>query len=103
MFRVLAKSCLPVTACLLSVFPATAATSSERLQIASDGRPAASIVVPSGVPIPYAATELKKYLRALSGADLEIITDTQVASRPAGESLILLGDPKTNSAVRKGV
>jgi Glycosyl hydrolase family 67 N-terminus len=103
MFRALFKSCLPVTACLLSVFPATAAASAESLQVASNGRPVASIVVPSGVPVPYAATELKKYLRALSGADLEIITDTQIANRPAGEAVILLGGPDTNKAVHEAV
>ena len=75
----------------------------ESLQVASNGRPAASIVVPSGVPVPYAATELKKYLRALSGADFEIITDTQIASRPAGEAVILLGGPDTNKAVHEAV
>ena len=42
-------------------------------------------------------------MQELSGADLEIVTDSQVSSRRAGEALILLGDPKTNKAIREAV
>jgi hypothetical protein len=109
MSHVLSKLWLPVAACLLLTLPALAAAqensarSTEGVQVAVNGRPAASIVVASGAPVPYAATELKKYLRALSGADLEIVTDTQMGGRPAGEAAILLGAPETNKAVHAAV
>jgi hypothetical protein len=103
------KLWLTITACWLLAFPAVGAASGSRVadagsfQVAVHGRPTASIVVASGVPVPYAATELKKYLHALSGADLEIITSAQMAARPAHESMILLGSPESNKAVEEAV
>ncbi len=49
----------------------------------------------------YAATELQKYLRILSGAEVPIISDDGVSSRPSKEALILVGGPSSNSAIRE--
>ena len=71
--------------------------------IASAGRPQASIVIGEGAGElnKYAASELQKYIRLLTGAELPIIASADVASRPSKESLILVGGPAANSAVRE--
>lgn len=109
MHRFQSQLWLPAVVCLLLAFPIVAAAKSNTgrnaapIPVAVNGRPAASIVVASGAPVSYAATELKKYLHALSGADLEIITDAQLAGRPSHEPLILLGEPETNQAIREAI
>ena len=71
--------------------------------IASAGKPQASIVMGenAGELHKYAASELQKYFRQLTGAELPIIASADVSSRPAREALILLGGPAVNSAVRE--
>ncbi len=46
--------------------------------IAKDGKPAVGIVIPkdAGGPVKFAATELKKYLDKMTGADFKIVTGT---------------------------
>ena len=39
----------------------------------------------------YAAAELARYLRILSGAEVKIISDAQTASLPANEAMIVVG------------
>jgi hypothetical protein len=73
------------------------------LRVVSAGRPQASIVLgkAAGELTKYAATELRKYLRILSGAEVPIISEDGVSSRPAKEALILVGGPASNSAIRE--
>jgi len=71
--------------------------------IVSAGQPHASIVQgdAAGELSKYAATELQKYLRLLSGAEVPIIAAAEVSSRPGQEALILVGSPAANPTVRE--
>jgi hypothetical protein len=71
--------------------------------IVSAGQPHASIVQgdAAGELSKYGATELQKYLHLLSGVEVPIISAAEVSSRPAKESLILVGGPASNSAIRE--
>jgi hypothetical protein len=73
------------------------------LRVVSSGRPQASIVLgkAAGELTKYAATELQKYLRILSGAEVPIISEDGVSSRPSKEALILVGGPSSNPAIRE--
>jgi hypothetical protein len=48
----------------------------------------------------YAATELAKYLKILSGADVPIVPESAIKAQPGGESLILVGGPSFNTTVQ---
>ena len=73
------------------------------LRVVSAGRPQAAIVLgkAAGELSKYAATELQKYLRILSGVEVPIISEDEVSSRPSKEALILVGGPSSNSAIRE--
>jgi hypothetical protein len=73
------------------------------LRVVSAGRPQASIVLgkAAGDLTQYAATELQKYLRILTGAEVPIISEDGVSSRPSKEALILVGGPSSNSTLRE--
>ena len=92
-------------ALLLWVLMATQATKAKSvtsIPVANASKSEASIVVgeTAGDLSRYAATELQKYLRVLSGVQVQILNESQVSSRPPRESLILIGGPDTNKAVR---
>jgi len=90
---------------LIGVGRVAGASKTAPVPIAGGGKPQASLVMgeAAGELNKYAATELQKYLRLLTGAELPIVASSDVASRPAREGLILLGGPATNSAVREAV
>lgn len=71
--------------------------------IVMDGRPQASIVLgeASGELGKFAASELQRYLRTLSGAELNINTEGGDSLRPGGEGLILVGGPASNHSIGK--
>lgn len=73
--------------------------------IASAGKPQATIVIgdAAGDLNKYGASELQKYVRLLTGAELPIITSAGLESLPPKESLVLVGSPAANSAVREAV
>jgi len=70
--------------------------------VVSAGKPEASIVLgeTAGDLTKYAATELQKYLRILTGAEVPIVRETEISSRPAGEALLLVGGPESNNTLR---
>ena len=51
----------------------------------------------------YAATELQKYLHALSGADIGIVSDGQSTSQSSQQTWILIGGPDQNRLVKQAV
>ena len=71
--------------------------------IAEEGKSQAAIIVGEnpGELSRLAARELQKYLRTLSGAEIPIVRDAQISSLPARQTLILVGDPRSNHAVRQ--
>ena len=89
--------------CLLGATPSKAATraSAGSVEVVTDGRAHASIVLGQGASLAYrfAATELQRYIRVLSGTEVEIIPDSQVSSRPKQETLLIVGGPAVNSVV----
>jgi hypothetical protein len=92
-----------VFAVLIGAGSSAGASQAGNVPIASGGKPQASIVMGEAVGAlnKYAASELQKYLRLLTGAEIPIIAGADFSSRPAKEGLILLGGPTSNSAVRE--
>jgi len=89
--------------CMLGAVPLEGAPpkASGSVQVVTDGQARACIVLGQGANSTYhfAATELQRYIRLLSGSTVEIISDSQVASQPRQESMILVGGPAVNSVV----
>lgn len=73
------------------------------VSVAAAGKGQAVVVLgqSAGAGAKFAATELQKDLSALSGADIEIVTDEQIASQPSQESWILIGGPEQNRLVKQ--
>ena len=73
--------------------------------VADGGKAHAVIVLGGGVGegAKYAATELQKYLHALSGADVGIVTDAQGSSQSPQQAWILVGGPDQNGLVKQAV
>src|SRR5262249_5442238 len=71
--------------------------------LAKEGKPAAAIVTgeAAGELTRYATTELQSYLEKLSGVRLPIVTDNQLASRPATEPILLVGSTEQNPLLRE--
>lgn len=86
---------------LTSPLPALASTPADSILVATQGKPRASIVLAenAGETYRYAATELQKYLHTLSGAEIQIISDSQVSSIPRQEALLFVGGSAVNSAI----
>lgn len=66
--------------------------------VAEGGRGRAAIVLGEGTSpaYQYAATELQRYLHALSGAQISIIRDSQISGQVSQRSLIFVGGPAVN-------
>jgi len=66
------------------------------ITLAREGRPEATIVVPTGAPTPvsFAAQELKRHLDAMTGADYPILD----AIQPTGTAIILGDCPQARAA-----
>src|ERR1035437_778135 len=79
--------------------------SSTRAMIASNGQPAAEIGVgDSANPTDqFVAAELQKYIEALSGAKLEIVSAHEMSGKAKGKSVLLVGGPADNELVRQAV
>ena len=75
----------------------------EGVPVVIGNRSAATIVVGdnAGQLARWAAGELPRYIEKLSGARLEIVTPSQLLSRPADGNLILIGGPNQNETVRE--
>lgn len=73
----------------------------DAVPVVTDGQARASIMLGKGANNDYrfAATELQRYIHILSGASVEIISDSELKSQPKQESLIVVGGPPVNSAV----
>jgi len=67
--------------------------SSLSFMVAEGGRGRAAIVLGEGMgsAYQYAATELQKYLRALSGTQISIIRDSQISGQVSQQTLIFVG------------
>src|SRR5690348_3302990 len=88
---------------VLATHTATAATgSTQSIPVASGGKAQVSIVVgpkASGL-YQYASTELARYLKLLSGAEVAIVSDSDAGARPALEALIVLAGPAGGETAR---
>jgi len=75
---------------------------SQSIVVASGGKAKVSIVVGSqpDETYQYAASELARYLKDLSGAEVAIIHDSDVASRSSQEALIILGGIDANKTAK---
>ncbi len=73
--------------------------------IAAHGQPKAAIVIGSkaGEQTRFAAAELQRYCRLLSGAELAVVSNDQAVSLPRGEAVILLGAPDEHPGIRNAV
>ena len=73
--------------------------------VAASGQARAAIVLgdSAGESVRFAAAELQKYFRAMSGAEIAVVAAGQTASRPAGESWILVGAPGQNPLVQQAL
>ncbi len=73
--------------------------------VAAGGKAQAVIVLGDAVGecAKYAATELQRYLRALSGAEIGIITAGQSSAQSPRQAWILIGGPDQNSLVKQAV
>ena len=71
----------------------------EKLALARDGLPAATIVVPqsAGLSPLYAAGELRDHVRKITGAELPIVTEA-VSTRFAGSDASMTRRPPPRSA-----
>ena len=82
-----------------------AAPSQPSMVVAAGGHARVAIVVgekPAGL-YAYAASELARYLKELSGAEVSVISDAGVAVRPASEGLIVLGGGEVNKTAREAI
>jgi hypothetical protein len=75
------------------ILHAAPAETSQAILVASGGHARVSIVLGERATesYQYAAAELAKYLKDLSGAEVTIINDAEVASRPSQEAIIVVG------------
>jgi hypothetical protein len=87
----------------------SASTDSSRAEsavpVASAGKAQAVIVLgqAAGESVKFAATELQKYLHALSGAEVRIVTEEQSNSQSPQQAWILIGGPDQNRWVKQAV
>jgi len=81
---------------------AAPATTSVPIVVASGGRAQASIVLGEQPTEFYrfAASELARYFKTLSGAEIKIISNTEIGSRPREEALIAVGGPDVNNTTK---
>ncbi len=75
------------------------------ITVASGGRARVSIVMDARAAESYrfAATELARYLRILSGVEIPLITDAEAASRPPQEALMVVGGSEASDTAREAV
>ena len=94
------------SAAMLGAQTATAAASSSpSIPVASGGKAQVSIVIgqtPNALS-QYASTELARYLKLLSGAEVAIVSDSDVGARPAREALIVLAGPAAGEMARGAI
>ena len=97
--RILLASCILTVGLAVPALP----RSSPSLPVAEGGKARASIVLGEGAnpAYRYAATELQKYLRDLSGAEIRIISDAQASGQAGRQTLLFVGGPSVNPAVNE--
>jgi hypothetical protein len=85
--------------------PGPSAASGSVVPVAGGGKAQAVIVLgeATGEGAKFAATELQKDLKALSGAEFQIVTDGQAASQSPQQAWILIGGPDQNRLVKRAV
>ncbi|MGD0732875.1 MAG: alpha-glucuronidase family glycosyl hydrolase [Terracidiphilus sp.] len=85
------------------LFGSQAGAQTVAVPVASGGKAQAVIVLSgsAGEGAKFAASQLQKYLRALSGAEISSVSDAKI---PAGaQSLILIGGPGQNRLVKRAL
>ncbi len=93
----LLASCALIAGFTAAAFP----RSLPSLPVAEGGKARAAIVLGEGAnpAYRYAAAQLQKYLQALSGAKISIISNAQISAEPRRETLIFVGGPSVNPAL----
>ena len=83
--------------------PAAPLSTSGPILVASGGHSQVAIVLGEqpAKSYQYAAAELARYLRTLSGAEVKIISDAEVATQPASEAIIVVGGVHVNKMTKK--
>jgi len=78
------------------------ATSQGGIKIAEAGAARAAIVLGENSPASYsyAASELQRYLRLLTGAEIKIVPDSESKRVAPGNALLLVGGPTVNKRTR---
>jgi len=78
------------------------ATQQGVIKIAEAGEARASIVLGENSPASYsyAASELQRYFRLLTGAEVKIVSDSESTSVSLGNALLLVGGPTVNKRSR---
>lgn len=93
----------PQTLALALVFASWAMANGKHAEpsLVLHGQPAAIIVAGNGNLDAFAAAELQRYLKAFSGATLEIQTPEQTRNSDARLAWILVGTPHSNDLIRQ--
>ena len=92
---------VPCCISILALATQASSKSSPSVPIVEGGRVRATIIMGEGgsQAYRYAASELQKYLRQLSGAELRIILDSQITALPKHQTLIFVGGPAINPII----
>src|ERR1700758_774743 len=80
-----------------------AAQGSGQMVVASGGQAQVSIVLGerSNETYQFAAAELAKYLKILSGAAVKIVSDTEIAITTSQESMLIVGGAAVNKTAKE--
>ncbi|MFN8008349.1 MAG: alpha-glucuronidase family glycosyl hydrolase [Terriglobia bacterium] len=108
-------TCSSILACLIVTFgflsqpldasQATRQLVNKSIPLAQNGTAQSAIIVgisPSESTL-FAASEMQKYLTALSGAPLKIVSDAEASKHSRQTTQILIGNPENNSLIREAV
>ena len=89
--------------CLAPQHAHAAAQRSGQIVIASAGQAQVSIVLGerSNETYQFAAAELAKYLKILSGATVQIVSDSEIATTTSQESMLIVGGVAANKAAKE--
>ena len=91
-----------VLSAFLPALQASTRSTSGQIAVSSGGQPHVSIVLGAQPSEPYqfAAGELARYLKALSGAGIQVIAASQAAGRPSQEAMLVVGGPEVNELAK---
>ncbi|HEV2378374.1 MAG TPA: alpha-glucuronidase family glycosyl hydrolase [Terriglobia bacterium] len=87
------------------IAPGVSVASASAVRLAADGKAQAVVILgeAAGEGAKFAATELQKYLHALSGADFQIATPGENVLNSPRQTWILIGGPDQNPFVKRAV